>query len=349
MSGRFPRWFLPVLATAFALGLGEVGLRIAEKKTGYKPELLTQKTTESFTYYHAVRENRTPPPPQYFDPLLGWRSILTRGESSARCTKNRQGWRSVYDYEQKKSRPRVIVVGDSFINYCLHDDAELITHYLQGFFGDGVEVMNMGVPGFGIDQMALVSTRIARDFEPDAVVFAFIKTDLERSCHDYFYGTRKPYFILKNGKAEPAGIPVPTTAELMRAHHSRSARLKDALVTWATNLRVVRLVSQVYLKRRLDACIAELNPLILDHAIGAGNGKTDFFIAYLDGGALPADFLRRVSALPAKYLDLSDANERYSQRLGVKGGKISDGHFDPAMNKLVAYGLFEALRPTLSK
>jgi len=84
--------------------------------------------------------------------------------------------------------------------------------------GDGTQVLNFGVDGYGIDQSYLRYQRDAISWRPEIVVFSFIVSDLGRTMCVYgflcFPGGEipfpKPRFVMNGGKLKPLNLPLPS-------------------------------------------------------------------------------------------------------------------------------------------
>jgi hypothetical protein len=91
---------------------------------------------------------------------------------------NAQGFRG-NPAQDRGTRPRVIVVGDSNAFGLGVDDDETFSVVLEQRLEGRAEVLNWGVPGYNLVQiMELLRTR-GRPYEPDVVVYALHFNDLE--------------------------------------------------------------------------------------------------------------------------------------------------------------------------
>jgi hypothetical protein len=103
---------------------------------------------------------------------------------------------------------RLVCSGDSFTLGWGVGDEQSWCHLLSAP-GTGVETVNMGQGGYGVDQAFLWYRRDARDLEHHLHLFAFIGGDIRRMRTDSFLGFGKPYLALENGKIELRNVPVP--------------------------------------------------------------------------------------------------------------------------------------------
>jgi hypothetical protein len=127
-------------------------------------------------------------PPQPFEfriphPVFGWvlqpnasyRFNLPDGPVSV--TYNAQGWRDVdHTFKKPDGVFRIVVLGDSFMEANTVELGQTFPRRVEEFAlaaGLNVEVINLGVGGYGTLQEYLVFRDIARQFEPDLVLLAF--------------------------------------------------------------------------------------------------------------------------------------------------------------------------------
>ena len=166
------------------------------------------------------------------DELLGWMHIPDLviddlyGEGASFQT-NAQGLRATQDYttEVPPDTYRVICLGDSFtMGYGVGDDdtfpAQMETR------GDGLQVLNMGMGGFGLDQDYLWYMRDGVRFDADLLLFAFIDLDFRRMQTSLFQGDYpKPLLVMDDGALSVTNVPVPPVfgASRWQRFHARSA------------------------------------------------------------------------------------------------------------------------------
>jgi len=151
------------------------------------------------------------------DPEIGWRMrpehefIVDTEEYHVRYRSNAQGFRDERKVDTPEKSRKIVLVGDSF-------------SFGQGVpfdqtFGALIEsrlprtaVHNLGLQGFGIDQMWRVVKSVGLPMRPDLVIVAFISDDFTRSLSAYRpdVGLNKSTFGLVGGMLEkqtPADRP----------------------------------------------------------------------------------------------------------------------------------------------
>ena len=250
-------------AAAIVLSLAalEVILRFA---FAFPPVARRLVANDDLSYRRAwVQRQREPlDPPRrvdVYDPVLGWRprpdmeiSPIWNGKT---LTTNAQGFRSMRDYGADKppSMTRILALGDSFTFGEEVGDDEIWTHHLDEMCPQ-LEVFNLGVHGYGFDQMLLLLRETAREYAPDIVLLGYIKTDMYRSLlafRDY----AKPRFRLADGDLELVDIPVPVP-EVLLEHDPWRPRLLDLGLLVSTRFQSIVGIRTLR-KRRLTGSILE--------------------------------------------------------------------------------------------
>lgn len=109
--------------------------------------------------------------------------------------------------EQVEGRRPVLLYGDSFAQ-CVESEEcfEDILNSHPGFAQDHF-LLNYGVGGFGLDQIALLFHETVDRFEDPFVIFSLLTTDLDRSLLA-FRDAQKPYFVLEGDRLSLQGTPI---------------------------------------------------------------------------------------------------------------------------------------------
>jgi hypothetical protein len=89
-----------------------------------------------------------------------------------------------------------MILGDSFMWGAGVSAAESVPGLLQSWARDTRLVFNLGVPGWGIDQMYLAYQRYKDKLNPHIVMLVFIDDDIMRVLQSYrrWEGFNKPSF-----------------------------------------------------------------------------------------------------------------------------------------------------------
>jgi hypothetical protein len=129
---------------------------------------------------------------------------------------NSKGLRGKKDfpYSKTKDKLRILILGDSFTFGDEVSDDETYAYYLQEMLPH-TEVINMGVHGYGHDQMLILFKEEGIKYRPDIVLLGFLPLDMSRNLLD-FRDFAKPRFILERGELKLTGIPVPRPEEILK-------------------------------------------------------------------------------------------------------------------------------------
>ena len=122
---------------------------------------------------------------------------------------NSRGFRgkTEYDPERTPGKRRIIVLGDSFTFGEEVSDDETYSHDLESELPN-TEVLNLGVQGYGHDQMLLYLKEEGIKYHPDVVIVGFAYLDVYRNLWTFF-AYAKPKFKLASDKLELTNVPVP--------------------------------------------------------------------------------------------------------------------------------------------
>jgi hypothetical protein len=154
-----------------------------------------------------------------YHPVLGWYSqknktavLESANFSKVEVHTNSEGFRGTREYsaEKPKGMIRVSVLGDSFVFGFGVQDGEAFPALLE-LQDKSREVLNLGVPGYGIDQIYLSYREIARKYHSDIVLIGIFQEDFWRCTRSFAdSGHVKPYFSLDpRGKLVLHNVPVP--------------------------------------------------------------------------------------------------------------------------------------------
>lgn len=153
-----------------------------------------------------------------YHPTLGWfhqknkESFFQKNSLTINVTTNSQGLRGKREYTIPKPSNffRVLAIGDSFTFGFGVQNEETYPAAMEAH-QPGLEVLNMGVASYGVDQITLLYPEIGKKFQPDFVLLSLYPEGFWRSLRaftDGGYG--KPYYVLdSNQKLHLRHVPVP--------------------------------------------------------------------------------------------------------------------------------------------
>jgi hypothetical protein len=137
-----------------------------------------------------------------FHPQLGWETIPGKAVSNGKITytTNAVGMRSE---EVDSSRGHILMVGDSVTFGLGVNNNETVSHYLgkeKKIASLGYQVLNIGVPGYGIGQYYLNLKRHIEKLDIKLIVLTlYTANDLDETRKDNRYGISKPWFSYQDG------------------------------------------------------------------------------------------------------------------------------------------------------
>lgn len=133
-----------------------------------------------------------------FHPELGWETIPGKTVTNGKVTyaTNSMGMRSG---EVDSSLNHILMVGDSVTFGLGVNNNETVSHYLEKEQSE-YQVLNLGVPGYGIGQYYLNLKRHIDKLNPKLIVLILYTTnDLDETIKDNRFGISKPFFFYENG------------------------------------------------------------------------------------------------------------------------------------------------------
>ena len=118
-------------------------------------------------------------------------------------------------FSKTSQKKRIALVGDSytFAEDVAYEDSW--GYLLEKTLGPDFEVLNFGVPGFGVDQAYLRYEKDVREWKPQVVILSFIGHDTERTTTvytslnypDWDMPFSKPRFVLRDGDLKQLNVP----------------------------------------------------------------------------------------------------------------------------------------------
>ncbi len=237
-----------------------------------------------------------------FDSVLGWlpeknsRNILHISQEIT-VQHNSRGFRDK-EHSPLKATPRILFLGDSFVwGYDVAQE-ERFTEKLQRKL-PGMEVVNLGVSGYGTDQEWLLLQEEYGYYQPDIVCLMVSSNDRRDNSSNSAYGYCKPYFLKENGKLSLRGVPVPKS----RLYMLRSSLfLKQSLFFRICLLAYQKiLIGKVTVPDPTEDIIEAMSTFSRKH-------DTRWVVGLIDPDDKLKEFCERKNIL---VLDLSSVDDRY--------------------------------------
>ncbi|MBP0020999.1 MAG: SGNH/GDSL hydrolase family protein [Cyanobacteria bacterium SBLK] len=149
-------------------------------------------------------------------PTRGWtpRANLNVSIGDVTYTTNQQGHRALQDYEPNSERYTILVVGDSYSFGIDTDDSFLWTNLLQAK-DKRLNIINLGVAGYGLDQIYITLKETIALYKPNLVIAAFISDDIFRMRFN-FRDYKKPQLKIRGNELIVSNTPIGNLEETYR-------------------------------------------------------------------------------------------------------------------------------------
>lgn len=153
------------------------------------------------------------PPPKNPHPLLGWIGKFNR--------------ETLFHNESKNvgTRRPVLLYGDSFASCAAKECFENYLNNDKNFSKD-YYLLNYGVGGYGVDQIAILYENTIDKYENPFVVFSLFNRDLDRSILSVRTG-QKPFYKIKDENLVLSGVPI--SPDPQKFYEENPIRIKSFL------------------------------------------------------------------------------------------------------------------------
>jgi len=270
-----------------------------------------------------------------------------------RYTTNERGYRSLRPYTPDSAKYTVLVIGDSF-TFGIDTNDEETWPYLLETKDPGLNVINLGVGGYGIDQMDVTLQETVGVYHPDLVIIAFIGDDLRRtflSFRDY----KKPRFVLDRGGVRLTNVPIGTPDAVTSEIESRR-RWFDHSYTFGL-LRGLTRVARGYTMPPADKPLPtdamELDTRLLDQMrdVSRRNGA-EFLLVYLSygEGLFDANLTEEGEAFLRNYGEHAHVPTLDTRPAFLRQHRVDwvKGHYQGRENQVVSAAIYERILPLMS-
>lgn len=141
-----------------------------------------------------------------YDPDLGWR--MAPFYENDGVVHNSRGFRGSKEYNNQPIKDRVFAIGDSYTYGLGVSDEYAFSSLLDDL--PGVEVINAGVNGYGLDQSYLMWELEGKKLNPSIIIVGYFIDDFYRNSYSV-RGMPKPYFLYdeETQRYNLEGIPAP--------------------------------------------------------------------------------------------------------------------------------------------
>ncbi len=245
-----------------------------------------------------------------------------------------------YAYGKPPGKTRFLILGDSFTFGDEVSDDETYSHYLQEMIPHA-EIINMGVHGYGHDQMLILLREEGVKYKPDFVILGFVVSDMPRNLLQ-FTSYAKPRFVLDDNTLRITGSPVPRPEDVLKWDWARP-RIYDVWSAlrhkWMVQSGRYDKQMKVVTRRILDELVAAIQtvgaiPVLVYLPVGPeiyreGTMTTGemFFANYCQGRNLEC-----ITSRP-HFIERSRQGVRFER----------SGHWGPLGHRTVAEAIYEYL------
>ncbi len=292
-----------------------------------------------------------------YDKVLGWRNrpnfsgTLNWPYRRTEEKINPQGWRDQsYAYVKPEGVFRIAVIGCSrTYGYGVNAD-ETYSKVLEGLLNTDTskkfEVMNMGVNGYGLTQMALNYMEYVRPYSPDLVVLQFYNPTVYRASQTSMWQTLQPAFVLAGDKLRLLNSPVPehrfNVIEQQLIKHSVLYRfIKEKLIK-IEEINKEKFKAGIPSDKELHKLCARILAQ-LNHQVSQDNSQLVVF-TWRNQGRWMQDILDQAGV---RYLLLDDYSDiTFWEKQGAIDNPPPTGHWSPVGHQFVAEALYRYIKET---
>ena len=274
-------------------------------------------------------------------PLLGWSQSAPSPENPLGLGVTRAQW--------AEPRPKILFYGDSFLRG-LASPPYWIPAYLSDRLNT-VTVLDLGVGGFGLDQIYLIFQQTVRTVPNPTVIIGVLHDDLDRSV----LGSRtyqKPRFVLESGELRLTNVPIEPDVDRYRREHPPQIRsyLVSALIRLYARYSP-SLAEKLSRRAEKEAINAKIIEKLQQEALASN--VPIFFLLFYEQHYLASDswqetFLKaKLSELQIPYVDTKPILKHYAGLNSLTHASFyvkNDGHHNDLGNKVIAEALLEFLK-----
>lgn len=314
-----------------------------------------------------------------FDSLLGWDNNINKLARDDMGPFNSDGLRSDRDYSIKipKKTLRITTFGDSFTYGAEVENSETFQSQMEAM-DKGLEVLNFGVTGYGLDQAYLRFKNKGKKYETDFVFIGFMTENINRNRNRfrpfYFTGTglpfSKPKFNLKDQSLVlvPSYFKSPEQYQKLLEDKPNTIRLlgrddfyfsvgpiSNPLTDWSPSLRLFKATKrQLMLKNNMpynkNSIALKVTKKLFDNFYSEVQNLNQIPIIVIFPNEVDLDrckasqnknhspLLEYFQSKDYLYTDLTDLLCKYNTK------DMISGHYTPLGNKVVSEFMFKYIK-----
>jgi len=270
-------------------------------------------------------------------PLLGW--------TEANITMNNPLGLQEDSLKQLGSmNPKILFYGDSFVKG-MSDKEFIIPRYMNSKISR-MDVINMGVGGYGLDQIyQLFKETYQKAHDPLILVGILGNDDLDRTILTV-RRSQKPYFIIDtSGNLQLKGVPIEKDQRKYFENHPLS--IKSYFFAYIKQ-KLFAQENKIDMKKQISSKLLELFKLNSDNA----KDKLIFILFYRESSLSNTDWQEKflkdaLQQMGAHYIDTKDILLQYARDKNLKLSmfyKQKSQHHNNLGNQVIAEGIIKYLR-----
>ena len=164
---------------------------------------------------------------------------------------NTEGWNSAVEYPKEGERPKIAVIGDSYVEAFHVNNDESFPALLNK--KNNAAVMSFGFSGAPLSQYLNMSRYVNKVFDPDVLIFTLVHNDFDESLRKY---NPLPYFMTFDISQDSVVTEIPATSYTQSL--SSSVWKKSAFLRYLIfNLKIVNIIQnfRAGVKKKVEANI----------------------------------------------------------------------------------------------
>jgi len=162
---------------------------------------------------------------------------------------NNHGWNSPIDYSIRKDRPRIAVIGDSYVEAFHVDVGKDFPSLMRTEIGDIYDVYSFGISGASLSEYLNINRYVNRNFDPDILIFNIRYNDFAESVFE-INPADTHMLMISVTDTSVTEIPPRPNYSFSQFNLKRRILRKSALLRYLViNLRVQQAVRDMFSKR----------------------------------------------------------------------------------------------------
>jgi len=327
---KFKIFLFNILLLFTLLFIGELGVRIFfPKKINYQrtypgeyknkdfDSLTTVVTWPKFSYKLGWVCNNQVKELKFSNPLYNNLNI--------KYSINNSGFR-YHNGILSNTTKEIMILGDSFVFGVYLNDTSTIPYLIQNLLDNKYNVCNLGIPGWGLDQMYLSYLFYARSTGTQNIIIFFIDDDIYRVLEAYRFteGMNKPSLKINNGYLELRMNDSRNVLEFLL----QKSKLLNPIYKWYCETQAIKISKKIFLTLKVETLKKKQNFLVVHIPVIEQVLYPDKYENLIDNNYFNKNYIN--------YLDIKENFKKINKQV-VKGFYLKDdGHLTEKGAEIVA-------------